>query len=66
LLKLRGPERVLATAFSPDGRRIVTISADKTVKVWEAASEATAATDASSALAAPSFAPTSVPSGRGG
>ena len=38
LLTLKGHDgRVDSVAFSPDGRRIVTGSADGTAKVWEAA-----------------------------
>ena len=38
LLTLRGPTSMLSAAFSPNGRRIVTSSADRTVKIWESAS----------------------------
>ena len=39
LLTLKGHSRgIMGVAFSPDGRRIVTGSADTTAKVWEAAS----------------------------
>jgi WD40 repeat protein len=28
---------VLSAAFSPDGKRVVTVSADKTARIWDAA-----------------------------
>jgi predicted oxidoreductase (fatty acid repression mutant protein) len=33
-------DRVLAAAFSPDGTRVVTASADRTARVWDAATGA--------------------------
>ena len=37
LLTLRGSAPITSVAFSPDGRRIATQSADGIVKLWEAA-----------------------------
>ena len=62
LLTLKGhKEWIIAVAFSPDGQRIVTGSADRTARIWEAASPEQVASwrnEEQSATAAADGAPT--------